>query len=180
MWNAKVIFKEKDLWDYKNNKIYIIKDGRIINDFGHESTTIFENIEQLNSASKEHKFELVSEELPQPHKSLLKSDYKVVYKNGNVRIVLMKTNSLHNEYGEWACYISDFNSDLVCPLNGNRDIMEIYNENNKLIAKRTEKSPQQLEIELIESEIKRETEEHNNKMKKLADRLGELGKEIMG
>jgi hypothetical protein len=99
------------------------------------------------------KFELADP--PQPHKSLLKSGMKVVYRDGGVRYVLIETNSLHYSGGTHTSDIENFNDDLTsCEGFKVLDIMEIW-DGETLIAKRTEKTPQQIEIDRIETEMRK-------------------------
>ena len=101
-------------------------------------------------------------------KSLLKSGDKVTYRYGTVRWVLVETNSAHDENGIKGIDLNSYNDEL---LQENRafshcDIMKIE-RGTELIWKREEKSEKQIEIEAIE-----------NEMKKLAERLEQVRKEM--
>ena len=101
-------------------------------------------------------------------KSLLKSGDKVTYRDGTVRWVLVETNSAHDENGRKGIDLNSYNDEQM---QENRafshcDIMKIE-RGTELIWEREEKSAKQIEIEAIE-----------NEMKKLAERLEQVRKEM--
>ena len=99
-------------------------------------------------------FEKIS--IPQPHKSLLKSGMKVVYRNGSHRYVLLETNGLYNPYTcNFSLPISEYNENLIraSDISSPYDIMKIY-DGEMLIAKREEKSTKDTKIEELEKRMR--------------------------
>ena len=159
-WNGKVKCTKKifpSLW--KENKIYKVIDGRV--EYEEDYTDAYENFEDFQRATLSD-FEEVS--IPQPHKSLLKSGMKVVYRNGSHRYVLLETNRLYNPHTlNFSLPISEYNENLIRSLGTSPyDIMEIY-DGEILIAKREEKSAKDTKIEELEK-----------RMRDLADEIAEL------
>ena len=74
---------------------------------------------------------------------------KVVYRNRTERYVLIETKSLHDLSGNLVVWLSNYNDDLINDFNECVDIIEIW-QDGKLIAKRTEKSPELIELEELE------------------------------
>lgn len=158
MWNTKVrcVNSNGSRW-FTTGKIYDIKDGILIDDvvdmYNPGSPVLSpEDLKKLIP-----KFELVEEELPQPHKSMLKDGYTVVYDNEEIRYVLLKTKTFHYTSGHRATSIDYFGDDLV-HVDKICKVVAIYDENNKLIAKRTEKPKTvsinvELKSNLTESDI---------------------------
>lgn len=105
------------------------------------------------------KYEVI--EKPTFTKSDLKSGDKVVYRNGEGRFVLVETGTLHDTRGEKCASYRDFEDDLTSCAKW-MVIMKVY-RNGVLIWQRNEETPEQIEIEKIEKD-----------MRKLADRLAEL------
>ena len=89
MWNAKVRCVEANSKYFNLNNIYEVKNGIINDNEGIFCSTVYGNIDDLNN-DVSSKFELVSEELPQPHKSLLKDGDYVVDGFGVEHIVSLK------------------------------------------------------------------------------------------
>ena len=138
---------------FKSGKVYEFVDGHAIMESGVRTLCPLSEKESIF-----FKFEKI--DLPQPHKSLLKSGDKVVYRDGNERFVLVETMSLYKKEGWFACFLCDFTNDLLWNGTYNyNDILEIW-RGDELIAKRIEKSEKEIEIERIE-----------NEMRKLADDL---------
>lgn len=163
MWNTKVrcVNNSGSRW-FTKGKIYDIKNGVLIDDVDDQYNPYspISSTEDLKRLLP--KFELVEEELPQPHKSMLKSGMKVVYRNRDVRYVLLETGYLYDSYGALQIGINNFSDDLIpahntIDIESGLDIMEIY-DGDKLIAKRTEKPKTvsinvQLKCNLAESDI---------------------------
>jgi len=155
------------------NKVYEFKDGVFIREDGHKSNLAYTSIEDFERTNKEH-ISIIpyTEKLPQPHKSLLKSGMKVVYRDGQERYVLIETGGLYDvDKGEHQNWFMAYEDTLISKLSTVIDIMEIY-DGEMLIAKRVEKTPEQIEIEKIESELR----ELSTKQSELADRLNKLKK----
>lgn len=145
-------------------KKYKVIEGRLVDEKGNASLYSYADIESINKEFMSQ-FELVINKLPQPHNSLLKSGDKIVYRYNDERFVLLETGTLHATNGCSAVALCYFTDDLTWIGNSRaNDIMEIW-RGDKLIAKRIEKSEKEIEIESIESE-----------MRKLADRLKEIKK----
>ena len=137
-----------------------------------ESYSRYETLQQFNSKNGSFKLIPYTEELPQPHKSLLKSGMKVVYGDGTERYVLLETGGLYDvNKGKHQNWLMMYEDTLISKHNTVVDIMEIY-DGEMLIAKRVEKTPEQIEIEKIESELR----ELSTKQSELADRLNKLKK----
>lgn len=159
-WNGKVKCTREvfpSMW--KKDKIYKVIDGRVEHE--EDYTDAYENFEDFQRGVLSD-FEEVS--IPQPHKSLLKSGMKVVYRNGDKRYILIPTNSLHTFAGEKVNELSKYTDNLLnkVKLSGELDIMEIY-DGEILIAKREEKSAKDTKIEELEK-----------RMRELADEIAEL------
>ena len=161
-WNGKVKCTRGVLASiWKENKTYNVVNGKVEQEDGCY-TRRFNNFKdfQDNTLSK---FEEVLN-IPQPHKSLLKSGMKVVCRNGDKRYVLIPTNSLHTFAGEKVNELSKYTDNLLnkVKLSGELDIMEIYDV-EILIAKREEKSAKDTKIEELEK-----------RMRELADEIAKL------
>ena len=108
------------------------------------------------------------ETIPQPHKSLLKSGMKVVYRSGVEKYVFLPAGVFMDENGTTGNSLSYYSDDMLfksCSFNSHKsqDIMEIYTEDGELIAKREEKSAKDTKIEELEK-----------RMRELADEIAEL------
>ena len=103
--------------------------------------------------------------LPQPHKSMLRNEMKVVHRDGRVRYILVETNTFHNKDGEVATMFDSFDDKLIARIK-TYDIMQIW-DGDTLIAQRTEKS---------EAELKKESLE--KQMADLQQKVNEIAKEI--
>jgi len=90
--------------------------------------------------------------LPQPHKSMLRSGMKVVYKNKSFRYVLLETGTLHDDGGNITGLLNDFSSELLVDPVNMCNIMQIW-DGDTLIAQRTEKSEAELKKESILAKI---------------------------
>ena len=101
-------------------------------------------------------------------KSLLKSGDKVTYREGGERWVLLETDSIHFGSGSISNVIKNYDDNLL-ELNRRSEVLDIMKieRGTELIWKREEKSSKQIEIEAIE-----------NEMKKLAERLEQVRKEM--
>ena len=159
-WNGKVKCTREifpSMW--KKDKIYKVIDGRVEHE--EDYTDAFENFEDFQRRFLSD-FEEIS--IPQPHKSLLKSGMKVVYRNGSHRYVLLETNRIYNPHTwNFSLLISEYNENLIRSLGTSPyDIMEIY-DGEILIAKREEKSAKDTKIEELEK-----------RMRELADEIAEL------
>ena len=161
-WNGKVKCTRQALVSmWKENKIYKVINGRVEQEEGYY-TDAFENFEDFQRGTLST-FEEIS--IPQPHKSLLKSGMKVVYREGSYRYVLLETNGLYNPCTcNFSLPISEYNENLIrsSDISSPYDIMEIYN-GEILIAKREEKSAKDIKIEELEK-----------RMRELADEIAEL------
>ena len=160
-WNCKVrcVVAETNIW--KVGKIYRVENGCVERENGEISSFAYRDIADLNE-NMASKFEEIS--IPQPHKSLLKSGMKVVYRNGSHRYVLLETNRLYNPHTRnFSVPISEYNENLIRSLGTSPyDIMEIY-DGEILIAKREEKSAKDIKIEELEK-----------RMRDLADEIAKL------
>ena len=119
-------------------KIYEVIDGKVMRNKGvpFSDNRVYKDIDAINSDFVA-KFEIV-QELPQPHKDLLKSGDKVVYRDGDERFVLLETKSLYTSNGEFANELKNLTIHLLGVFNARLDdIMEIW-RGDELIAKRTE------------------------------------------
>ena len=103
-------------------------------------------------------------EMPQPHKSFLKSGDKVVYGDGFCRFVLLETNSLHRPNGIKTNDLIFYSNDLKYHrgVDNLLDVVEIW-RGEELIAKCKNKSETEIQIEKIK-----------NEMRKLADDLEKM------
>ena len=161
-WNGKVKCTRGVLASiWKENKTYNVVNGKVEQEDGCY-TRRFNNFKdfQDNTLSK---FEEVLN-IPQPHKSLLKSGMKVVYRDGSERYVFLPANKLLFDCGSVATSLLIFSDSLLVDKYKNDcDIMEIYTEDGELIAKRKEKSAKDTKIEDLEK-----------RMRDLADEIAEL------
>ena len=160
-WNGKVKCVRQVLASmWKKDKIYNVIDGRVEQEEGYY-TDAFENFEDFQRGVLSD-FEEIP--IPQPHKSLLKSGMKVVYRNGSHWYVLLETNGLYNQTAwNFSLPISAYNENLIRSLDTSPyDIMEIY-DGEILIAKREEKSAKDTKIEELEK-----------RMRELADEIAGL------
>lgn len=137
---------------FVKGEIYEFKDGIATTEYGCKNNSPL-SVEE----SPFFNFKLL--ELPQPHKSLLRSGDKVVYRNCEKRFVLLEVHSLYDKFGAFQNSINNFDEYLNRRKNKDQDIIEIW-RGDELIAKRIEKSAKEIEIERIE-----------NEMRKLADDL---------
>ena len=165
-WNGKVkcVVSETDIW--KVGKIYEVVNGYIEREDGSISRFAYNDIYDLNYDTPS-KFEEVLD-IPQPHKSLLKSGMKVVYRNGTERYVFLPAGVFMDENGTTGNSLSYYSDDMLfksCSFSSpsSQDIMEIYTEEGELIAKREEKSAKDTKIEELEKRIR-----------ELADEIAEL------
>ena len=99
-------------------------------------------------------------------KSLLKSGDKVTYRNGEERWIMLELGTLHSVDGRQISKLDLYSDDLICKHYDQFSIVKIE-RGAELIWKREEKSAKQIEIEAIE-----------NEMKKLAERLEQVRKEM--
>lgn len=144
------------IWEaMTKGNIYEFKNGITKLDSGKE-TFRYTDLKHFHKDNPDYKLEPL--ELPQPHKSLLKSGDKVVYRCGTIRYVLLEINELVSKRSDGYNNLDAYDEDLKTSVYGN-DIMEIW-RGDELIAKRIEKSAKEIEIERIE-----------NEMRKLADDL---------
>ena len=135
-WNGKVKCTGEGLASmWKKNKIYKVIDGRVEHE--EDYTDAFENFEDFQRGTLST-FEEIS--IPQPHKSLLKSGMKVVYRSGVERYVFLPAGVFMNVNGEIGNRLSYYSDDMLINIPSSQDIMEIYTEDGELIAKREEKS----------------------------------------
>ena len=136
-WNGKVKCTREvfpSMW--KKDKIYKVIDGRVEHE--EDYTDAYENFEDFQRATLSD-FEEIS--IPQPHKSLLKSGMKVVYRNGSERYVFLPAGVFMDENGTTGNSLSYYSDDMLfksCSFSSpsSQDIMEIYTEDCELIAKR--------------------------------------------
>lgn len=160
-WNGKVRCITSDMGVWKAGKIYKVVNGRVEKENGM-SCHDYNDINNLNSLM-DSQFEEVLD-IPQPHKSLLKSGMKVVYRDGSERYVFLPANKLLFDCGSVATSLLLFSDSLLVDKYKNDcDIMEIYTEDGELIAKREEKSTKDTKIEELEK-----------RMRELADEIAEL------
>ena len=159
-WNGKVRCVSAFGRYLIKGKIYEVHNGFFTTENG-EQWGEFNDINELNRKAPSQ-FEEIS--IPQPHKSLLKSGMKVVYRDGSHWYVLLETNGLYNPYTwHFSLSISEYNENLIRSLGTSPyDIMEIY-DGEILIAKREEKSAKDIKIEELEK-----------RMRDLADEIAEL------
>ena len=99
-------------------------------------------------------------------KSLLKSGDKVTYRNGEERWIMLELGTLHSVNGHPMSKLDLYSDDLICKHYDQFSIMKIE-RGTELIWQREEKSAKQIEIEAIK-----------NEMKKLAERLEQVRKEM--
>lgn len=145
------------IWEaMTEGNIYEFKNGITKLESGKE-TFRYTDLKHFHKDNPDYKLEPL--ELPQPHKSLLKSGDKVVYRNCEEKFVLLEVHSLYDKFGAFQNSINNFDEYLNRRNNKNQDIKEIW-RGDELIAKRIEKSAKEIEIERIE-----------NEMRKLADDL---------
>lgn len=95
-------------------------------------------------------------------KSDLNSGDKAIFRNGSERYVLVETETFHSEDGEVKNHFFNFKDDLNNTSIPTLDIIQVY-RGKELVFDREEKSEKDIEIERIESE-----------MRKLADALEKL------
>jgi hypothetical protein len=149
-------------------KVYEFKNGVLKRENGTFSGSVYFSKENFESRNRNIKIELVTD-LSQPHKSLLKSGMEVVFRDGIHRYVLIETDSLYHTQGALSMTLKSYHENLICSTFSSLDVMEIW-DGDTLIAKRTEKSTQEIEIERIESEMRKLSEAQN----KLADGLKKI------
>lgn len=163
-WNGNVRCIASDTGVWKAGEIYKVVNGRVQKE-NRMSCHDFRDINNLNSLM-DSQFEEVS--IPQPHKSLLKSGMKVVYRNGTERYVFLPAGVFMDENGTTGNSLLYYSDDMLfksCSFSSpsSQDIMEIYTEDCELIAKREEKSAKDIKIEELEK-----------RMRELADEIAEL------
>ena len=158
-WNGKVrcVFSGTNTW--KLNKVYRVVNGCLENENGMGSNR-YKDVTELNCVMASQFEEVL--DIPQPHKSLLKSGMKVVYRCGAERYVFLPAGVLMDKNGTIGNRISHYSDDM-CTSPSFQDIMEIYTEDGELIAKREEKSAKDIKIEELEK-----------RMRELADEIAEL------
>ena len=163
-WNGKVrcVFSGTNTW--KLDKVYRVVNGCLENEHGMGNNR-YKNVTELNSVMASQFEEVLN--IPQPHKSLLKSGMKVVYRSGVEKYVFLPADVFMDENGATGNSLSYYSDDMLfksCFNSPNsQDIMEIYTEDGELIAKREEKSAKDTKIEELEK-----------RMKDLADEIAEL------
>ena len=163
-WNGKVRCVSAFGRYLIKGKIYEVHNGFFTTENG-EQWGEFNDINELNRKAPSQ-FEEIS--IPQPHKSLLKSGMKVVYRSGIEKYVFLPADVFMDENGATGNSLSYYSDDMLfesCIFNSHnsQDIMEIYTEDGELIAKREEKSTKDTKIEELEK-----------RMRDLADEIAEL------
>lgn len=163
-WNGKVKCVSAYSGFFQKGQVFTIKNGKFIGNDGHCWST-YRSLKELNE-NLSSTFEEIS--IPQPHKSLLKSGMKVVYRSGVERYVFLPAGVLMSENGKVGNKLSYYSDDMLVKSNtfnspNSQDIMEIYSEDGELIAKREEKSTKDTKIEELEK-----------RMRELADEIAEL------
>ena len=159
-WNGKVRCITPYTGAWKAGKIYKVVNGRVEKENGM-SCHKYNDINNLNSLM-DSQFEEVLD-IPQPHKSLLKSGMKVVYRSGVEKYVFLPADVFMDENGTTGNSLSYYSDDMLINTPSSQDIMEIYTEDGELIAKREEKSAKDTKIEDLEK-----------RMRELADEIAEL------
>ena len=164
-WNGKVkcILSGTNRW--KLNKVYRVVNGCLENENGMGSNR-YKNVTELNRVMGSQFEEVL--DIPQPHKSLLKSGMKVVYRSGVEKYVFLPADVFMDENGTTGNSLSYYSDDMLfksCSFSSpsSQDIMEIYTEDGELIARREEKSAKDTKIEELEK-----------RMRELADEIAEL------
>ena len=164
-WNGKVrcVFSGTNTW--KLNKVYRVMNGCLEKENGM-SCYNYNDINDLNCLMISQFEEVL--DIPQPHKSLLKSGMKVVYRSGIEKYVFLPADVFMDENGTTGNSLSYYSDDMLfksCSFSSpsSQDIMEIYTEDGELIAKREEKSAKDTKIEELEK-----------RMRELADEIAEL------
>ena len=164
-WNGNVRCIASDTGVWKAGEIYKVVNGRVQKE-NRMSCHDFRDINNLNSLM-DSQFEEVLD-IPQPHKSLLKSGMKVVYRSGIEKYVFLPADVFMDENGTTGNSLSYYSDDMLfksCSFSSpsSQDIMEIYTEDGELIAKREENSAKDTKIEELEK-----------RMRELADEIAEL------
>ena len=164
-WNGKVkcVVSETDIW--KVGKIYKVVNGCLENENGMGSNR-YKDVTEMNRVMASQFEEVL--DIPQPHKSLLKSGMKVVYRSGVEKYVFLPADVFMDENGTTGNSLSYYSDDMLfksCSFSSpsSQDIMEIYTEDGELIARREEKSAKDTKIEELEK-----------RMRELADEIAEL------
>ncbi len=164
-WNGKVrcVFSGTNTW--KLDKVYRVVNGCLENENGMGNNR-YKNVTEMNSVMASQFEEVLN--IPQPHKSLLKSGMKVVYRSGIEKYVFLPADVFMDENGTTGNSLSYYSDDMLfksCSFSSpsSQDIMEIYTEDGELIAKREEKSAKDTKIEELEK-----------RMRELADEIAEL------
>ena len=147
---------------WKAGKIYKVVNGRVEKENGM-SCYNYNDINDLNCLMASQ-----FEEVLEPHKSLLKSGMKVVYRSGVEKYVFLPADVFMDENGTTGNSLSYYSDDMLfksCSFSSpsSQDIMEIYTEDGELIARREEKSAKDTKIEELEK-----------RMRDLADEIAEL------
>lgn len=163
-WNGKVRCVSAFGRYLIKGKIYEVHNGFFTTENG-EQWGEFNDINELNRKASSQ-FEEIS--IPQPHKSLLKSGMKVVYRSGVEKYVFLPADVFMDENGTIGNSLSYYSDDMLFKSYSfsspnSQDIMEIYTEDGGLIAKREEKSAKDTKIEELEK-----------RMRELADEIAEL------
>ena len=161
-WNGKVKCVSAYSGFFQKGQVFTIKNGKFIGNDGHCWGT-YRSLKELNE-NLSSTFEEIS--IPQPHKTLLKSGMKVVYRSGAERYVFLPAGVLMDKNGTIGNRLSHYSDDM-CTSPSFQDIMEIYTEDGELIAKRErereKKSAKDTKIEELEK-----------RMRDLADEIAEL------
>jgi|GEM_PF-1285118 len=134
MWNGKVRCIENNFGNYMElGETYDVVDGRVMFDCGFR-TRRYDNLEMLNRLGLS-KFEEVSEELPEPSKSMLKGGDYVIDNEGCEYTVDLRFDKIVDNKQLWIG-ISQFEEDLTfeCATLSAKEIWR----NGELIAKRKE------------------------------------------
>ena len=162
-WNGKVRCVSAFGRYLIKGKIYEVHNGFFTTENG-EQWGDFNDINELNRKAPSQ-FEEIA--IPQPHKSLLKSGMKVVYRDGSERYVFLPAGVFMDKNGKIRNSLSSYSDDILInnPFNSpnSQDVIEIYSEDCELIAKREEKSAKDMKIDDLEK-----------RMRELADEIAEL------
>ncbi len=159
MLNGKFIATRSDVkigsWFTKGNT-YTFVDGVMIFDNKMKSDR-YSSIGQFEYCNPSWKDILTH--IKQFTKSDLRDGYTVEYSNGGKRLVLTKTQTLHDPIdGDLMHSLNYYDENLtkkgLGSFNSDEDIMKVYDTEGTLLWEReTPKSPEQIEIERLELEI---------------------------
>lgn len=130
----------------------------------HTCYYLYEGMYSRASYYSENDYRIVDYTLAQSFtKQSLKDGFKVQYKNGDKRLVLLYTQTLHaTDTGEVMSYLDYYNDDFTKSSVGIDDdtIVKVYDTEDNLIWEREiPKSPEQIEIERLELEIQQKEDE---------------------